>query len=46
MDLDINILVYVGMGLDFHQKLSRQIVRVKGCVAFHLVVLCCHQSDY
>jgi len=27
-------VVYVGMGLDFHQTFSRQILRVKGCVAF------------
>ena len=27
-------VVYVGMGLDFHQTFSRQILRAKGCVAF------------
>jgi len=41
-----NIVVYVGMGLDFHQILSRQLLRVKGCIAFRWVVLSCHQSDY
>jgi len=36
----------VGMGLDFHQILYRQILQVKGRIAFRWVVLCCHQSDY
>ena len=39
-------VVYVGMGLDFHQILYRQILRVKDRTAFRWVVLCCHQSDY
>jgi len=42
----IIFVVYVGMELDFHQLLYRQILRVKGRVAFRWVVLYCHQSDY
>ena len=45
-DVNETSVVYVGMGLDFHQILYRQILRVKGRVAFRWVVLCCHQSDY
>jgi len=39
-------VVYVGMGLDFHQILYRQLLWVKCHIAFRWVVLCCHQSDY
>jgi len=38
--------MYVGMGLNFHQILYRQIIWVKDHIAFRWVVLCCHQSDY
>ena len=31
-------VVYVGMGLDFYQILYRQILRVKGRVAFRWVI--------
>ena len=41
-----NIVVYVGMGLDFHQILYRQILRVKDRTAFLWVVISCHQSAY
>jgi len=40
------IVVYVGMGLDFHQIIYGQILQVKIRIAFRWVVLCCHQSDY
>jgi len=39
-------VVYVGMGLDLHQILYRQLLRVKSRIAFRWVVLYCHQSDY
>ena len=42
----IDSVVYVGMGLDFRQILYRQVLQVKGRIAFRWVVLCCHQSDY
>ena len=44
--LTLTIVVYVGMGLDFHQIVYRQILQVKDRVAFRWVVLCCNQSDY
>ena len=40
------IVVYIKMGLDFHQILYRQTLWVKGRVASRWVLLCCHQSDY
>ena len=40
------IVVYVGMGLDLHQILYRQVLRVKDRTAFRWVVISCHQSDY
>ena len=40
------IVVYVGMGLDFHQILYQQILQVKGRVAYRRLVLCCHQMTY
>jgi len=42
----VTTVVYVGKGLDFHHILYRQILQVKGRIAFRWVVLCCHQSDY
>jgi len=45
-DKKYRVVVYVGMGLDFHDILYLQILRVKDRVAFRWVVLCCHQSDY
>ena len=41
-----NCVVYVRMGLDFHQLSSRHTLWEKGCIAFFWVVFSCHQSDY
>ena len=39
-------VVSVGMGLDFHQTLYRQILRVKVVYWFHLVVFAATISDH
>ena len=42
----VHTVMYVGMGLDLHKILSRQILQVKGYIAFRWVVICCHQLHY
>jgi len=44
--LKMRFVVMSEYELDFHQILYRQILRLKGRVAFRWVVLCCQQSDY